>query len=698
MHISTLKIKNFRNFTNAEMTFNKGVNTVLGENGSGKTNALFALRLLLDDSLPRNITKLKESDFCRSIEWRGHWIIISINFDELSADEGCQTLKHNTGHMDDSDTGTLSYFFRPCLRVRQDLHSANNNSDQIETIIKKITIHDYEAIFTGRSEINFINDDNYKELVGDFDKGVFPDPNEKDLKSYGIRISPLHEEVSFTFVKALRDVVSDLKNYRNSPLLHILKNLESDISDEDKEHITGIVDTLNTDISELDEIKQISKGIQNTLHNTVGHTFSPIIDIESSLPSEMGKLLQKLSLTVGDSNIDGFSGDVSELSLGGANLIYLALKLLEYEKKQESDKAAQFLVIEEPEAHIHNHIQKTLFENHSTDKTQVFLSTHSTHISSAADISEMNILGISGKTVDVYQPSNGLSTIECSRIERYLNATRSTLLFAKGVILVEGDAELIIIPALVKFVFGVSLDELGVSLISMDCAFFEHLSKLFNEDRIRKNCSIITDSDTSIVDLPDDQNTDTEYQKNCRNSQKSGQERKEKLDKFIHGNKYISAFYANHTLEADFIQADNSIEAIETLTNIYLQKSSITKSREKLSSTDKSVPEQEILRLANKAGKGWFSLLLCEALSSETYIPQYIIEAVAFACRDILNESILMKMCAYRLNNPMPLLKDEDKPTEFFNTNALDKTKCIDKFLEDFADDDLAKFINCLDR
>jgi putative ATP-dependent endonuclease of OLD family len=699
MYISSLKIKNFRNFKSANMVFNKGVNTVLGENGSGKTNALFALRLLLDSSLPRNITKLKGSDFCRSIEnWRGHWIIISIDFDELSAEEGCQILKHNTGHMDTSDSGTLTYFFRPCFRVRQDLHSANNDLGKVEAIIKKIKIDDYETIFTGRSEINFIDDDNYKELVGDFENGVFPDPNEKDLKSYGIKVSPLHEEVSFTFVKALRDVVSDLNSYRNSPLLHILKDLESDISDEDKEQITGLVDSLNTNISNLDEIKQVSKGIQNTLHNTVGHTFSPIIDIESSLPGEMGKLLQKLSLTVGDSNVDGFSGDVSELSLGGANLIYLALKLLEYEKKQASDKAAQFLVIEEPEAHIHNHIQKTLFENHSTDKTQVFLSTHSTHISSAADISEMNILGISGNTVDVYQPSKGLDPLECSRIERYLNATRSTLLFAKGVILVEGDAELIVIPALVKAVFGVSLDELGISLISMDCAFFEHLSKLFNEDRIRKNCAIITDSDLAFVDLPDDKEDDSEYERSCRNSQESGIQRKTKLDKFVNGNKYISAFYAQHTFEVDFIQQDNSIEAVETLKSIYSRKSNIEKSKERLESSDNGVAEKEMLRLAEKAGKGWFSLLLSETVCSETYIPKYIIEAISFSCQGILNESILMKMCQYRLNNPMGLVKDDDKPIKFFKKNSLEKTKCINKFIEDCVDDDLTYFINFLGR
>jgi len=63
---------------NSRMTFRKGVNTLIGENGSGKTNALHALRLLLDDYLARNATYLRETDFCRELgDWRGHWIIIA---------------------------------------------------------------------------------------------------------------------------------------------------------------------------------------------------------------------------------------------------------------------------------------------------------------------------------------------------------------------------------------------------------------------------------------------------------------------------------------------------------------------------------------------------------------------------------------------------------------------------------------------
>ncbi|QKV64843.1 AAA family ATPase [Pseudomonas sp. 43A] len=699
MYISSLKIRNFRNFLASEFVFNKGVNTVLGENGSGKSNALYTLRLLLDDSLPRNIVKLYESDFCRNLSsWRGHWIILSVDFSELTVHEGCQTLKHLTGHMEGEGRGTLTYYFRPNLIIRKKLFESNDDFDEVKQVLDSIVIDDYEAIFTGRSTANFLSEESYKELVGDFDRNIFPNPENLNFDAYGVKIYPVHEEVSFTFVKALRDVVSDLKNHRSSPLLSLLKGLESEIDEVEAVGISALVSELNGAISSLDQIKSLSKGIQSTLHNTVGYTFSPVIDIQSSLPSGLDKLLQKLSLTVGDNYIDGYSGDLSELSLGGANLIYIALKLLEYERKQEAEKAGQFLIIEEPEAHIHTHIQKTLFEKHSTGKTQVFLSTHSTHISSVAKISEMNILGLESGEVDVFQPANGISQKESGRIERYLNATRSTLLFAKGVVLVEGDAELIIIPALVKNVLGVSLDELGISLINMESAFFEHVSKLFNTKRIRKCCAIITDSDESIVVLPDDPEDDTDYQRDCRNSQNSGQQRKAALDDLIAGNMYVKAFYAMHTFEVDFIMADNSREVIEVLSSIYSKPANITASKNKLSNSNIDIYGKEVLRLAEKVGKGWFSLLLAEKISSQVFIPPYILAAIAFACGGRLSEQVLYKMCVHRLRNPMPILEDKEKPIAFFKANRIDLSSCINEFLKVCPDDDLSLLINLLRR
>lgn len=700
MHISALKIRNFRNFPAAKFVFKKGVNTILGENGSGKTNALHALRLLLDDSLPRNATKLSESDFCRNLtNWQGHWIIISVDFKELKAHEGCQIMKHRAGHMNGDDTGTLTYFYRPKLHIRQKLFEATGESQLVQEIVDQLTADDYEVHLTGRATADFLDDKTYTALVGDFEWDYFPDPRDQQLDLYGVKIQPIHDEVSFTFIKALRDVVSDLKNYRNSPLLSLLKGIESEIDEGDADEITTLVSEINDAISGLDQIKDISTGIQDSLHKTVGYTFAPLIDIESSLPRELDKLMQRLTLTVGDNFVEGYRGDINELSLGGANLIYVALKLLEYERKQERDKAAQFLLIEEPEAHIHCHIQKTLFDSKSTLGAQVFLSTHSTHLSSASKISDMNILGLELNRAEVYYPANGLTPIECGRIERYLNATRSTLLFAKGVILVEGEAELILIPAMVKNSFGVSLDELGISLISMDCAFFEHLSKLFHPDRIRKNCAIVTDLDESIVPLPFDEDLDNAYQSSCRNSQKAGFQRKVALDLAIAQNPYVEAFYAEHTFEVDFVTADNSPEVIRTLESIYeTRKPDRAKSSEKLCSSKLDVYGMEVLRLANKVGKGWFSLLLSEQVSSETYIPQYILKAVAFACGEQLSVHVLYKMCQYRLNNPLPVTDDEEKPIEFFEKNKNDKSLCIDKFVNTLRDDDLSYFINLLTR
>lgn len=55
------------------------------ENGSGKTNLFFALRVLNDDKLPSFI-RFNESDFNRRLgEWAGHWMILSLTFDKLDA-------------------------------------------------------------------------------------------------------------------------------------------------------------------------------------------------------------------------------------------------------------------------------------------------------------------------------------------------------------------------------------------------------------------------------------------------------------------------------------------------------------------------------------------------------------------------------------------------------------------------------------
>lgn len=697
MYISRLCITNFRNFHRSEFNFTKGVNTLLGENGSGKTNAFHALRLLLDDSLSRNATRLRENDFCRMLSrWKGHWIIISIELNELSSHEGIRTLKHLTGHMSEKNEGKLSLYFRPCYKFRKELYTKSGDAEAIKHTLDRITLDDYETILTGRASADFLDDNVYSSLAGNFSENIFPNPDNENYESYGTKVFPIHDEISFTFIKALRDVVSDLKNYRVSPLLALLKDLGEKLSPDDSEEIVEKVAGLNTLISGLDGVREVSDGVQNTLNKTIGYTFSPLVGIESSLPEDIQELVQKLSLTVGDNYNGGYKGDINELSLGGANLIYMALKLYEYEVKQSHDKAAQILLIEEPEAHIHTHIQKTLFEKYSGDKTQVFLTTHSAHISSVSKISNMNILSLRSGIADVFQPSKGLESAECNRIERYLNATRSTLLFAKGVILVEGDAELILIPTMVKKVFGLSLDELGISLISMDSAFFDHVSKLFHDSRIRKRCAIITDLDKSFIQLPANNAGDDDITKGYRNSEISGSQRKKSLDESILNNSYISAYYAEHTFEVDFIKSNNSVEYINTLPKIYTRTADINRSRKLLRKNHSPEAFVEVLRLAKKEGKGWLALLVSEEISSLTIIPDYILKAIAFSLDPGLSDSVLKKICDYRLNNLTLYDEEKGKVRKYFKTNATDNDY-IDYFISCLPEDDASKIINHFD-
>jgi putative ATP-dependent endonuclease of the OLD family len=697
MHISTLRIRHFRNFLNSKFKFEKNVNTLVGENGSGKTNAMYALRLLLDDSLSRNATRLKESDFCRALgNWRGHWIVISIDFDNLDPSEGCQILKHQAGHMNGTESGTYTLYFRPNLKVRTELFEMGREGAAAADIRRQLdglTVDDYEAVGTGRAAGDFLRDDIYQQFVGNFDTLIFPDPNNDDQALLGVRMPPIYPEITCTFAQALRDVVSDLKSYRSNPLLALLRGTESTIRIEDAERITEIVAQLNSDISALPEIKNIAEGIQSTLQSTVGHAYSPIVGVESSLPDQMDRLLQRLALKVSDDPRTTHLADLAEQGLGGANLIYLALKLLEYEVKLSSDRVAHFLLIEEPEAHIHTHVQKTLFENQSMRKTQVIVSTHSTHISSVARIQSVNVLARRTDHAEVFQPANGLNPKAVGRAQRYLDAVRSTLLFAKGVILVEGQAELVMIPAMIKAVFGLSPDEMGISVIAMDCAFFEHVAVVFHGDRVGRRCSIVTDLDRSLIELPLNPDNDNADQKHSRAAAEVGARRRLSLEAFVNGNPWVRPFFATHTFEVDFLAEGNAAPVILSLGDVYQQQVARETARQALEDPNPMVSGLEILRLAKKVGKGWLALLVAENLDVNASIPEYILRAVAFAGESI-SPDVIKRMGLFRIENNVLLNLRFANPDELPAFPAAD---FIDRYCHALPDDQLTHLMSYLE-
>jgi putative ATP-dependent endonuclease of OLD family len=658
MHISKLTVVNYRNFANTTLIFSKGVNTIIGENGAGKTNLFRAIRLLLDDTMVRSAFRLEESDFHRGLdEWRGHWIIISLEFNEIGPDEAIQALfLHGAGVVAGGAIGRATYnlIFRPSKEVRLKLANLEDGDlAGLAVIRQEITIADYETVFTGRSNADFGNDAIYKEIVGDFERCIFSaetaDPRVGSKVPVFLSVA---KEVSFTFIQALRDVVAEFHNNRTNPLLTLLKSKSGEIAPATMAPIVAMVRDLNVSIEALEDVQTVRLDIRDTIKDAAGETYSPSsLSIKSDLSDEADKLFQSLKLFVGESDED-YEGGIHELSLGGANLIFLTLKLLEFKYQKAQQSIANFLLIEEPEAHIHTHIQKTLFDRIAYSDTQIIYSTHSTHISEVSKVQSVNILGRRGAACEAYQPATGLTPEEVGNIQRYLDAVRSNLLFAKSVVLVEGDAEEILIPIMFKKALGVSLDELGVSLVNIRSTGFKNVAVLFHDTRIRKRCSIVTDLDTAFINttpVVGDSPAEASYKAKCRGAETDGAARKIALDGFIAGNQWLSAHYANYTLEVDFIAAGNAAKVVAVIPQVYVQAAAVVAANAELMSGVPAQYGRRVLTMAAKEGKGWFAILLGKTIDHKTILPAYIRDAIFFSQPNLSSE-LFFNIYGYRID------------------------------------------------
>ncbi len=675
MFISNVSIVNYKSFRNTKFSFKEGINTIIGENGSGKTNLFRAIRLLLDDNLLRMSYKLNENDFNRHLgPFQGHWIIISIEFSDLSPDEEIQALfVHGTGDaaQETLTQATYTLLFRPKPDVRLRLSDlAEGDTVGMNAILDDLSIDDYETKFTGKSTVDFNDENVYKDIVGDFENVKFRFPD--DASRIGVIIPhqlSISREISFTFIQALRDVVSDFHNNRTNPLLTLLKAKSEDIDEEDYANISEQVLALNESIEQLPDVLDITKNISQTIKETVGETYSPSsLSIKSSLSDEANKLLQSLKLFIGEPGED-HEGGIHELSLGGANLIYLTLKLLEFKYQKANETFANFLLIEEPEAHIHTHIQKTLFDKLDYGDTQIIYSTHSTQISEVSNLSNINVLNKKSNYAVAYQPATGLDEQRVVKLERYLDAIRTNLLFAKGVILVEGDAEEILIPSLIKKVLGFSLDEIGVSIINIRSTGFENVADIFHDNRIQRNCAILTDLDYSITDVAiqeGDSDAIIKYKTKCHNSERKGRERQESITTYIDSNRWLEAFYAHHTFEVDFLMANDSEMFTEIIEQVYTDPPTIALAKVELASDDVSIAGKRILTMAKQEGKGWFAILLGNNIDFNTAIPNYILQAVQFATPKMSRE-IIAGIFNYRMK--VLLSNEEELDFDVFKNN-----------------------------
>ena len=713
MYLKYLQIINYKNLKSTRFEFRSGSNTIIGENDAGKSNAMNALRILLDDTYYYNEKRLKESDFSYSLnDWKGHWIIVSAYFDEITADEKkedvCkeiiplnedQNFLKSYIRCDGLNYGTVTLFIRPNKMKRKELASAKTPAE-FETIRNGITLIDYDFCYTARSQADFTNLETYKCVVGDIENSKYTDPDNDDLSALGtpIAILDIWRHISIVYIDALRDVQSELHKPKN-PIRRIVDTIQSEIAEEDVETIKDKIRELNETISGVAQVADIGERINGKLQEMIGMVYSPDIMLESQLRDDMNSLSKYLTM------LPASQEDINQLGLGHLNIIYIALKLVEFEFNRRHE-LLNIMIIEEPEAHIHTHIQKTLFDNLglSKDYTRVLMTTHSTHLSEVSEIQRVNVLKAEKNITTVMHPTNGLDGFGLdvlklkavslvTSLERYLDAKRSVLLFSKGVILVEGDGEEILIPHLVKKALGITLDELGIGLVNVGSVGFENVAALFDEKRLQRYCAIITDLDVQI--------SGAEHQK--PQAEKQGQSRKDKLDKLFKDNGYVKSYFAPHTLEIDFADIEKNRRYIEPIIEIAYPEEGLkvtTRTQNVKEKYKKDLYGNESERydalsvILSRVKKGWYATLLSDLIDAEVVIPMYILQAIASASREVISTNIKVKMIKHSLK------KYQDDENALTIKNMLESAKkdkdyenIINEFSEKFSEDMVSKLI-----
>ena len=511
----------------------------------------------------------------------------------------------STWKVDNLDVARLTYRFRPRFSFR-DKHKHN---DEIEHLNLET---DYEW-----------------RLVGGGCKDIREFEWHEDIGT-AVRFGDL-QAFKFEYLKDLRDVLQDLQRDRVSPLRKLIRIRDKDIP---KDKLIESLRIANQSITDNDVIQSAKSDIQQAFKNTAGEAFE---DLQLSLgmaEPTFASIVRSLKVLFRSDLIQDQDFDISRNGLGLNNLIYITLILEAFEQRiSTADVAGQLLLIEEPEAHLHPQLQRALFKVLSIKSSQVIVTSHSTHISSQARLESLVSFTNSphGTIANRLALSENLADKEIKDLERYLDATRSTLLYARKVILVEGPAELFLIPRMIESVKGINLDRYGISVIPIYGTHFESYAKLFSDDGLPKKCAILTDGDQCPDKISSHQREDALYDKKV----------------LVHlSSTFVRIFSCQTTFERAIANDESLDMFISTLSEFGapIVVKELQKAKEKLDENGAMSVEQheDIMRPVRKRllsqaecrGKARFAQVASKHTRGLTKLPQYIDKALKWLLDD----------------------------------------------------------------
>jgi len=597
MFISRIVVRNFRNLRHIDTPLHSGVNGIVGENNSGKSNAMLALRICLDVDLPSRLRILAPSDVHTSVDLtKPFQVLIGVEFANFSENLSELALLHAC--QISPDRARIFYRFRPKRQVRELIASGERSADDLQ-------LEDYGwEIYGGGNPKVDLNDMEWNEDTGE-----------------PIRFSDL-QYFQVVSLHALRDVEQDLRNGRASPLVKLLDTKK--VTNEEQAEFIRLLVAANTAIASADSLGKTAAGIEKALKEVTGPSYGIGTSIGVVDPT-YESILRSLKILLSEEDGLG-NADPSKNGLGLNNVLYIAI-WLEYlrARTKRAGSAGQIILIEEPEAHLHPQLQLSLVSALSDIAMQTILTTHSTHITARLPLaSQVVMTRRGGETTSHAVSTNAILSPEDRRdLERYLDATKSTLLFARKIILVEGAAELILLPCLVHEMMEIDLEKHGISVISVNGTHFAPFMKLLEGGKLGKRCVVIGDADLPPIaeEVEDEDISET------------------RADLKALEGPAVKVFLGRTTFERELADVDNAPMLVAATYESGLQAASqrLALLAQKIKAfsdndVDRLPLEEEfrdkVLRVAIRVGKARFAQLCAAYIKQAVLIPEYISDAV----------------------------------------------------------------------
>lgn len=486
MRISTIKIRNFRKLENVTIDIHNQTTLFIGANNSGKTSAITAIKLFLGNN------KFLTYDF----NLKNH---LKIN-DLFDVD----TEPDMRAFDDIFPTMDLWFYVKDdeIYRVGQLLPTLEWSGGnlgvrlryEIKDIVKLFTeykqarerIKNKDKIFP-KNMMDFLS----KKLSDHFILRYYLlDPNHKEDIQPQISLgdplenSPLDNLIKIDIINAQRgmnDENADTEQIENRKLSNLLTSYYSNHLDPNKGEISD--DDLNA-IEKLNEATSNFTEIMKTSFEPALNELSEIGYPPFGTPNITLNPQIKTADSINHSNALQYKADDNLFlpenynGLGYQNLIFMTFKMicfrdswLKYGKqKTEADKIApiHLVLIEEPEAHLHPQAQQVFIKkafqvltsrkeiNDGNLTTQMIVSTHSSHIVHECDFEQLRYFK---RDFTAKIPSTNVVNLtnifgsdwETKRfVTRYIKLNHCDLFFADAAILIEGEAERILMPYFVS--------------------------------------------------------------------------------------------------------------------------------------------------------------------------------------------------------------------------------------------------------